>query len=392
MSKMNTFLKYVPATQALHTGNDDDLSPVSETPASPTAIGAQRPGGNTPVVSGSASRAQQLLQQYRHHKVLADNIHTWAEKSIDRLAEAFGLSTDGMDLNEKKAASIDVFQKVTRHIIDADDSDYTSKTAAQLREYFPALDEKDIAELQQAMHTAHIKIGVDQMGFGQPMAICFGGTQTFSDLLEIPWTAAGMQGGAVFDATLKAAEIFAKVLNDPDSSSRLDTVSGISMGGATAQFFMAALESRVALKHKPAMLLFDPQLLNKAQKDEAIKGGTLGYDFEKLRGVALTMDYDKNPQTNLMGHMKQRGYSPAGLVELEMLLKPRGEMEMVMGEDGQPTPSFKITEPNPSPLLGYHGKQEDFVQFVDALDDFLREKRLPETAPKTPPSTPRADD
>lgn len=344
------------------------------------AAGAASNQESWPVSPGSPSRAQQLLKQCARKRICSDNIGKLDASAINALADALGCADANANLNQKRSDVAEILSKAVGHAGNSRESPYTNLTARALRSYFPTIDEADVEALEKAMATAHISIGIDQMDPDHPMAISFDGTQNFTDWVEDIKTATGAHTGAVYQATAKAAEIFAKLLADPASEARLDLLTGFSMGGGTAQFFKAALESRIDLPKKPALVVFDPQLLHDGQKREAVQGGTREYKFDEVQGLAITLDYDKNPRTPLMRHMKNRGYPADGLLELELPLKPWGrENRSVV--DGRERVSFELTEPSGT-LLGYH---KNFALFEDAIGNFLAEKRFPPTPPPAPP-------
>jgi hypothetical protein len=133
-------------------------------------------------------------------------------------------------------------------------------------------------------------------------------------------------------------------------------VSGISMGGGCAQYFKAALESKVALgADKPAMILLDPQLLNNTQGRKAAESGQLGYDYNQLHGVAVTLDRSKAPKKSLMDRMETLGYAHPGVLRLKLDLQDNDAIKF--GPGRLPLRSQK---PKPVFMLGYHGQNSAF--------------------------------
>ena len=211
------------------------------------------------------------------------------------------------------------------------------------------------------------------------MDVYFGGTLNGRDAKQDVTTAFGGVG-EVYKATREVAELMAEAMA---ANPRLEItrVMGFSMGGGTAQAFLAGLQSRVELKDDPALVLFDPQLLNNAQARHAVKDTPLDYDFEKLRGVAVTLDYEADPHKGLMNIMKGAGgYKSPGLVQLRLGLKDKDDIKWVERKDPPGTSSQlpgkrydKIpTAPMVSgpPGLGYHANSDLFEK---ALERFTKE-------------------
>jgi hypothetical protein len=156
-------------------------------------------------------------------------------------------------------------------------------------------------------------------------------------------------------------------------------VMGFSMGGGTAQAFLAGLQSRVELKDDPALVTFDPQLLNNAQARHAVKDTPLDYDFEKLRGVAVTLDYEADPHKGLMNVMKGAGgYKSPGLVQLRLGLKDQDDTKWVkqkaMDRGGNERMQYEPVPAAPQvsgpPGMGYHANP---ALYEKALDRFTKE-------------------
>lgn len=153
----------------------------------------------------------------------------------------------------------------------------------------------------------------------------------------------------------EVAQIFSQFQQEnPDF--KIDLIIGNSAGGAKAQYFKAAFESRIDLTDKkPAMIVTDPQALNRKSFQVAIKDTPYGdnYDYRQPQGVAITLtnptDHRKSP--SLMGRMKALGSSYAGLIEVRLPVE-YGDALVYTGMGMAPAP------PKPMPLLGYHTQME----------------------------------
>jgi len=156
----------------------------------------------------------------------------------------------------------------------------------------------------------------------------------------------------------EAAQIFSEFLQEnPDF--RIDLIAGHSAGGAKAQYFKAALESRGRLPHKKlVMIIIDPQLINERSAKKAIKNTPYGddYDYRQPRGIAITLDNPDDPRKGLMGRMKSLGYRYAGLVELKLPVE-YGDA-VYIGE------SRYTGQPKPIKILGYHNQPEVFDKAI----------------------------
>jgi hypothetical protein len=253
------------------------------------------------------------------------------------------------------------------------------KADLQRKAVWAELNPEKQARLEIAAHKAHMNI--HQWRVADPetgrtkirMDIYFGGTLNGRDAKQDVTTAFGGVG-EVYKATREAAELVAEAM-------AANRVMGFSMGGGTAQAFLAGLQSRVELKDDPALVLFDPQLLNNAQARHAVKDTPLDYDFEKPRGVAVTLDYEADPHKGLMNIMKGAGgYKSPGLVQLRLGLKDKDDIKWVEVKDPPGVTSElpgkrydKIpTAPMVSgpPGLGYHANSDLFEK---ALERFTKE-------------------
>jgi hypothetical protein len=184
-------------------------------------------------------------------------------------------------------------------------------------------DERD--KLVRAAHVAHMawdeRIGMDEHGNQRlEVRVMFGGTQNMRDVGQA-FSSIGQSVGKVFKANHEAAVLVATAVEDAYAKGRnvkFDFIAGGSMGGASAQLFAAAVESRVKLYDPAPLILFDPQLPNETQARHAIKDGKLGYDYARPRGIAITLDYAERSRKSLMGRMKGLGFKSPGLVRLKL--------------------------------------------------------------------------
>lgn len=228
--------------------------------------------------------------------------------------------------------------------------------------------EKD--DLSTAMSQAHMLLSADtQTSVNAPLNlhVFFGGSESLKDTKQNLRNAVG-QLGHVDRAVKRLSELFAKMTKAQPFE--LGTVSGLSMGGASAQMFRAAIESEVQLTHVPTSILLDPQLPNNKQAAHALAGGRYGIDFTQPRGLAITLDYAAAPHKGLMGIMKGPGrYHYPGLVQLKLPLQ-EGD-----GPDrGRPHPD--------GPLWGYHAALD---LYVAALERFLKTASTEESPLPTKP-------
>lgn len=149
----------------------------------------------------------------------------------------------------------------------------------------------------------------------------FGGTENGRDLKQNLDTALG-KVGEVYEAARELGTLLADVMEVVKNDVEIGRIAGLSMGGGVAQAFAATLQSRVKLDYDPTLVLLDPQLLNNAQAAYAVEGGRHEYRYDNPRGVAITLNYDKNPRRGLMNVMKgPGGYKSPGLVQLRLGLK-----------------------------------------------------------------------
>jgi len=240
------------------------------------------------------------------------------------------------------------------------------------------LNEAAYEKLQAAAAVAHCSMQVTEAGagrHGQPtlrLDIGFNGTEDRQDLKQHLTTAVGGVG-AVYKATRDIAAILADTIREMGAQIEIGFVCGTSLGGGAAQAFLASLESRIRLPASPPLILLDPQLLNNAQSRHATRHGDHPYDFEQPRGIAITLDYQKEPRRGLMGLMKGPGrYKYPGLLQLKLGLRdtdgpgaefssgmsPLARAMMGLRDSGSPKP---LAWP---PGLGYHGPWAQYEQAI----------------------------
>ena len=236
----------------------------------------------------------------------------------------------------------------TRHYMDA---------AIRTSRLFNLLPAGERETLVRAAHVAHMvwdeRVGTNEHG-GQRLEVrvMFGGTQNMRDVGQA-FSSIGQSVGKVFKANHEAAVLVAQAIEDAhakDRNVKFDYIAGGSMGGASAQLFAAAVESRVKLHDPAPLILFDPQLPNQAQAHHAIKDGKLGYDYAKPRGIAVTLDYADRSRKSLMGRMKGLGFKSPGLVRLKLGLSAYDRTKYL------PDGGTELRPPRTSgpPGMGYH--------------------------------------
>jgi Ankyrin repeats (3 copies) len=286
------------------------------------------------------------------------------DRHVEALSEALGfgkLSSDHDTYMQQKAAIRATFARfgadIERFLADYDNA------ALEHEALNAPLTPEERAELRSVMDIAHLRVAAERGpggGLLEPLRlrVFFDGTQNMRDFKQDIGSAFG-RIGEVDRAAKRAGELFAKILSHPDRV-QLDFIAGQSMGGAMAQTFRATVESRVVLPKQPSMILMDPQLLNDNQARRATKGGMLEVDYAQPRGVALTLDYAKDPRRGLMGIMKgPGGYRYPGLVQLRLGLTD--------------TDGYGDSRPETSglPGMGYH---VDPRQYANALARFCADR------------------
>lgn len=286
------------------------------------------------------------------------------DRNVGALSEALGfgkLSSDHEKLVKQKIAIRETFARfgsdIERGLADYDNAALDHHALNDL------LSPQERAELRRVMDIAHLRIAVERGGGGgliEPvrLRVFFAGTENARDFRQDIGSGFG-RIGEVDRAAKRAGELFAKILSHSDRV-ELDFIGGHSMGGAMAQTFRATVESRILLPKQPSMILMDPQLLNNNQARRATKGGMLEVDYARPRGVAVTLDYAKNPRRGLMGIMKgPGGYRYPGLVQLKL-----GLADTDGHRGGRP-------ETSGPPGMGYH---VDPRQFANALARFSTDR------------------
>jgi len=239
---------------------------------------------------------------------------------------------------------------------------HTLDAAIRTSRLFGLLPAGDREKLVRAAHVAHMSwdehVGHDEHGHSRlEVRVMFGGTQNMRDVKQA-FSSIGQSVGKVFKANHEAAVLVAQAVEDAYSRPRplnvkFDYIAGGSMGGASAQLFAAALESRVQLYEPAPLILFDPQLPNQAQANHAIKDGKLGYDYAKPRGIAITLDYAKDPHKSLMGRMKGLGFKSPGLVRLKLGLSVYDRVKRLPGGGTELRPPRTSGPPG----MGYHADE-----------------------------------
>ena len=236
-------------------------------------------------------------------------------------------------------------------------SDHYMDAAIRTSRLFSLLPADEREKLVRAAHVAHMawdeRLGMDEHGNQRlEVRVLFGGTENGRDVGQA-FSSIGGAVGKVFTANRDAAALVAKAVEGAYGKNlnvKFEYIAGLSMGGASAQLFAAAVESRVTL-HEPApLILFDPQLPNQAQAHHAIKDGKLGYDYAKPRGIAVTLDYAQRSRTSLMGRMKGLGFKSPGIVRLKLPLSPYDRVKQLPDGGTEQRPP-KTSGP---PLMGYH--------------------------------------
>jgi hypothetical protein len=236
-------------------------------------------------------------------------------------------------------------------------SEHVSDAKVRNSLLFAMLPPADREKLVRAMQVCHLdwdeRVSHDDNGEPQlKLRVFFGGTENMRDVKNA-FSSIGGGVGKVFKATHEAALLVAQAIDNAYSDNRqvkFDYISGGSMGGASAQLFAAGVQSRVQL-HLPApLVLFDPQLPNKAQLRHAVDGGKYDYDYAKPRGVAVTLDYAKKPRKSLMGRMKGIGFKSPGLVRLKLGLSDYDRTKKMPDKTTELRPPVTSGPPG----MGYH--------------------------------------
>ncbi|QCX52129.1 type III effector protein (plasmid) [Ralstonia pseudosolanacearum] len=242
---------------------------------------------------------------------------------------------------------------------------------------FRALSPEQMNKLARAAHRSHLGFRAETSTgsdgtLRHDLRLFFGGSENIPR--DYGQTAASVVGGVgrVLGAARKAAQIIAQAVEQLQRDGhevRFESIGGVSMGGACAQIFAAALQSRVKLAAPAPLVLLDPQLLSNAQARRATKGGVHDYDFGSSRGVAITLDYPAAPRKSLMGRMKGLGYRSPGLVRIKLALQGDDSTKRLSNGDWVDAPP----KPYGPPWTGYHG---DLALYTKALQRFTANPRL----------------
>jgi hypothetical protein len=225
------------------------------------------------------------------------------------------------------------------------------------------LSKADAELLKGAGRNARMAIIVDNDS-GKPvrLSLYFFGSSGVKDLNQHLCTILDVQGD-VYRSVRDAARVFAASLERKPGGIKFDIIGGISLGGGCAQYFNAALQSIVMLgDDKPAMILLDPQLLNNTQGRKAAGSGSLGYDYNKLHGIAVTLDDHKKPRKSLMDRMEAAGYAHPGVLRLKLDLQASDAVKL--GAEALPPRNQEL---KPIFMLGYHGQNSAFEAAIHSF-------------------------
>jgi hypothetical protein len=287
-----------------------------------------------------------------------------AASHIESIAKAFGV--EYVDMKSARKGITDVFEKVNDICFNTlykstsglvhDQFGYQEIFATDIGSDPFRLNEQDADKLKETMRVAHLHIFLDRSATPPALAVWFNGTSNLRDVAENVRTMVGTYG-PVYRAAKDAAATISRLLDRGDL--RCDVVGGHSLGGGTAQCFAAALD----VEKPPAMVLFDPQLLNDSQAAFAVEGGKQ-YDFTRLRGVAITLYSDVKPRKGLMDIMKAMArYIYPGLVELK-LETLGGDVSSQNASAAVANQASIAPRPKPSLLLGYHKQPQLFEMAI----------------------------
>ncbi len=317
--------------------------------------------------------------------------HAAVQNVAQQLAEALDLRyrTDGRQYAIEfvgamghKGSSADVFiehfakhAKVKPRRIESTPSTINE---ANLRnaEVFRALSPEQMNKLARAADISHLSLREETSTRSDDtvrhdLRLFFGGSENILRDYEQAAVSAVGKVGPVLGAARKAAQIIAQAVEQLQRDGhevRFESIGGVSMGGASAQVFAAALQSRVTLPTPTPLVLLDPQLLNNTQARHATKGGVHDYDFGGSRGVAITLDYPAAPRKSLMGRMKGLGYQSPGLVRIKLALQDGDSVKRLNSGEWVDRPP----KPYGPPLTGYHG---DLALYTKALLRFTSNPR-----------------
>lgn len=329
--------------------------------------------GEAPNTPGASSRAMQLLRTAREQGLLrlrVHSIHAMHDESVRAVARAVALPVRDLAPDDLRQRIAGICLQAVDYYEDRAESDYSRMSAVALGPFL-ALTDRETEALAVAMRTARISIGVDRISVAQPVAVAFGGMQSLADLAATVASAAGVRTSQIHSAAINAAAILAPALSR--AGSRVELITGFSMGGATAQIFEAALAREMEAAQRPAMVLFDPQLLTRRELAAAV-----GDRHEGVRGIAFTLNYDRRPKPSLSDRMMRLGYSASHLVQIELPLAPRFVRQHPFAGAETEVP-VEIEEPHAGPY-GYHDHR--FSWFGPHIRRFVADP------PAAPPNTP----
>ncbi|MEK6419973.1 MAG: hypothetical protein V4801_10230 [Burkholderia gladioli] len=280
-------------------------------------------------------------------------LDTLPAEDITRLAAAMHLAKPG-EPGSTRAEAAAIRERFAALASDLDNGFMDHYNAALLDHAVDSgkLTEAEIDELKTLMDQTHMLVKVKTVpgpnGGQATLDVFFNGTQNLGDLRQDVNTVLGMTGERD-RASRRIGELMSTMLA-PNGNATLRSVSGLSMGGGAAQIFTAAIDSRVQLSSRPAVVLLDPVLLNDRQARLAVRGGTRPVDFSAPRGVAITLDYARNPQRGVMSMMKSAGFHSPGLVRLKLGLEEG---------DGR---RYDQARPKPQFGMGYHARDAYYVE------------------------------
>jgi hypothetical protein len=242
--------------------------------------------------------------------------------------------------------------------------------AATLRtsQLFAHLPADDREKLVRAAHVAHMVwdeeiVWDSHRSPRTEVRVMFGGMQNMRDVKQA-FSSIGQSVGKVFKANHEAAVLVAQAIEEAHARGhdvKFQYIAGGSMGGASAQLFAAAIGSRVQLRAPAPLVLFDPQLPNQTQAHHAIRGGKLGYDYARPRGIAVTLDYAERPRKSLMERMKGLGFRSPGLVWLKLGLNAHDGIRRLPYGETAPRPPATSGLPG----MGYHANYDLYKTAVN---------------------------
>jgi hypothetical protein len=246
------------------------------------------------------------------------------------------------------------------------------------------LSAEEITQLQTLARQARLTIAHEPLGPGESapaLRLFFAGSDR--NLHDIGLNAKSLMGrtGSNDKAAREVGRLFARMLARDPAPVQLRLVSGLSMGGAAAQTFMAAIDARNGTAGRPPVILLDPLLLNNRQARSATKGGTEAVDYARPRGLVVTLDYAQKPRRGAMEKLKAYlGYESPGLAHLKLGLDDHD------GEDNGPPrldPEFGKLN------WGYHGDLRLYGQALTRFSASQQTSVPQQPPPALPPSLPQ---